>query len=161
MKIDPEVILAQTGTNYPEPFRAVVEGRSRKRVGEAAGLKNFGVNLTTLEPGAQSALRHWHSAQDEFVYVVQGELTLITNEGEQQLVAGEMAGFAAGVANGHHLVNRSGRPAVYLEVGDRTFPDRADYPDEDLVCVPTAEGSRRFEHKSGQPYKSVTMSQTT
>lgn len=153
MKIDPEAIPAQTGTTYPVPFRSVVEGRSRKKVGEAAGLKNFGVNLTTLEPGAQSALRHWHSAQDEFVYVVQGELTLITNEGEQTLTVGEMAGFAAGVANGHHLVNRSGHLAVYLEVGDRTSGDRADYPDEDLVCVPMADGARRFEHKSGQPYE--------
>lgn len=152
MKVDPETIPAQTGTTYPEPFRSVVEGRSRKKVGEAAGLKNFGVNLTTLEPGAQSALRHWHSAQDEFVYVVQGELTLITDEGEQTLTAGEMAGFAAGVANGHCLVNRSEHSAVYLEVGDRTSPDRADYPDEDLVCVPTADGIRRFEYKSGQPY---------
>lgn len=157
MKIDPEAIPVQTGTTYPEPFRGVVAGRSRKKVGEAAGLKNFGVNLTTLEPGAQSALRHWHSAHDEFVYVVKGELTLITDEGEQRLTAGEMAGFAAGVANGHHLINRSEHPAVYLEVGDKTSPDRADYPDEDLVCVPTAEGSRRFEHKSGESYKSAAM----
>ncbi|MGB3767335.1 MAG: cupin domain-containing protein [Phormidesmis sp.] len=155
MKIDPDAVSVQTGTNYPEPFRSAVEGRSRKKIGEAAGLKNFGVNLTTLEPGAQSALRHWHSAQDEFVYVVQGELTLITNEGEQRLMAGEMAGFAAGVANGHHLVNRSGQIAVYLEVGDRATPDRADYPDEDLVCVPTVEGARRFEHKNGQPYSTL------
>lgn len=155
MKVNPETIPAQTGTTYPEPFRLVVEGRSRKKIGEAAGLKNFGVNLTTLEPGAQSALRHWHSAQDEFVYVVQGKLTLITNEGEQTLTAGEMAGFAAGVANGHHLVNRSEQSAVYLEVGDRTSPDRADYPDEDLVCVPTADGIRQFEYKSGQPYSSM------
>ena len=129
-----------------------MNGRSRQRVGEAAKLKNFGVNLTTLAPGAQSALRHYHSAQDEFVYVTAGELTLITDEGEQILGAGEMAGFAAGVANGHHLVNRTSQPATYLEIGDRTTPDRADYPDEDLVCAPTENGSRQFEHKNGKPY---------
>ena len=83
---------------------------------------------------------------------MQGELILVTDEGEQTLVAGEMAGFAAGVENGHHLINRSGQPAVYLEVGDRTAPDRADYPDVDLLCVPTADGTRRFEHKNGKPY---------
>lgn len=153
MKIDPTAIPSQTGTNYPKPFVSSVEGRSRKKVGEAAGLKNFGVNLTTLEPGSQSALRHWHSAQDEFIYVVQGELVLIADEGEQTLSAGEMAGFAAGVANGHHLVNRSKERAVYLEVGDRTQPDKAIYPDEDLVCVPVADGTRRFERKNGKPYE--------
>lgn len=152
MKIDLDTVPVQTGTNYPAPFRAAVNGRSRQRVGEAAGLKNFGVNLTTLAPGAQSALRHYHSAQDEFVYVTAGKLTLITNEGEQTLVAGEMAGFAAGVANGHHLVNRTREPATYLEIGDRTTPDRGEYPDEDLVCVPTENGSRQFEHKNGEPY---------
>ena len=152
MKIDPAAIPTKTGTNYPEPFRSAVVGRSRKKVGEAAGLKNFGVNLTTLEPGSQSALRHWHSAQDEFVYVVKGELTLIANEGEQILAAGEMAGFAADIANGHHLINRSSEPAVYLEIGDRTAPDKGSYPDDDLVCVPTSSGIRRFERKNGEPY---------
>lgn len=153
MKIDLAAIPAKAGSNYPAPFRSIVEGRSRQKVGEAAGLKNFGVNLTTLEPGAQSALRHWHSAQDEFVYIVQGELTLVTNAGEQTLNAGDMAGFAAGIENGHHLINRSDRIAVYLEVGDRSTLDRVDYPDEDLVCLPTTGDSRRFEHKDGQPYK--------
>ena len=152
MKIDLAAIPAKIGTTYPASFQHKVKGRSRQPVGAAAGLKNFGVNLTTLEPGAQSALRHWHSAQDEFIYVVQGELTLVTNEGEQILNAGDMAGFAAGIANGHHLINRSGQIAVYLEIGDRSTPDRASYPDEDLVCVPTADGFRRFEHKNGEPY---------
>ena len=152
MKIDLSAIPVETGTTYPAEFRAAVEGRSRQRVGNAAGLKNFGVNLTTLVPGSQSALRHWHSAQDEFVYVVQGELVLITDEGEQTLGPGEMAGFAAGVANGHHLVNRSNQPATYLEIGDRTFPDRADYPDDDLLCMPTEDGHRQFIHKDSRPY---------
>lgn len=153
MKIDLSAVPSRTGTNYPAPFIGLVEGRSRKKVGEAAGLKNFGVNLTTLAPGAQSALRHWHSAQDEFIYVVQGELVLIADEGEQMLKTGDMAGFAAGVANGHHLVNRSGEQAVYLEVGDRATPDRAEYPDNDLVYTPRPDGSGRFEHKNGEPYE--------
>ncbi len=152
MRIDLLSIPIENGTSYPALFRDRVAGRSRQRVGKAAGLKNFGVNLTTLEPGSQSALRHWHSAQDEFIYVVKGELVLITDEGEQVLKPGDMAGFAAGKANGHHLVNRSAAPAVYLEVGDRTQPDQATYPDEDLVFTLTAEGERRFEHKDGGAY---------
>ena len=152
MQIDLASVPAENGTSYPAPFRPLVAGRSRQRVGKAAGLKNFGVNLTTLEPGSQSALRHWHSAQDEFIYVVKGELVLITDEGEQVLQPGDMAGFAAGKANGHHLVNRSAVPAVYLEVGDRTQPDQATYPDEDLVFKLAAEGKRRFEHRDGGAY---------
>ena len=152
MKIDLSVVPVETGTNYPEEFKAAVAGRSRQRVGNAAGLKNFGVNLTTLAPGSQSALRHWHAAQDEFIYIVRGELVLITDEGEQTLMAGDMAGFAAGVANGHHLVNRSAVPAVYLEVGDRTLPDRADYPDRDLIFVASKDGPGQFQHKNGTAY---------
>lgn len=152
MQIDLSSIPIENGTSYPAPFRDRVAGRSRQRVGRAAGLKNFGVNLTTLKPGSQSALRHWHSAQDEFIYVVRGELVLITDEGEQVLKPGDMAGFAAGQANGHHLVNRSAVPAVYLEVGDRTQPDQATYPDEDLIFALTAEGERRFEHRDGRAY---------
>ncbi len=151
MRIDLSAVPVESGTTYPDPFRAVVAGRSRQRVGNAAGLKNFGVNLTTLAPGSQSALRHWHSAQDEFIYVISGELILITDEGEQMLCPGDMAGFAAGQANGHHLVNRSAAVATYLEMGDRTTPDRAEYPDEDLVAVPAPEG-HRFEHKDGSQY---------
>lgn len=153
MKIDLSSVPVETGTNYPEAFRAAVEGRSRQRVGNAAGLKKFGINLTTLQPGAQSALRHWHAAQDEFVYVVAGELILITDEGEQTLQAGEMAGFAAGRANGHHLVNRAETEAVYLEIGDRTRPDTAQYPDEDLVHELAANGTGQFCHKNGDRYE--------
>jgi uncharacterized cupin superfamily protein len=151
MRIDLSAVSVETGTTYPEPFRSAVAGRSRQRVGNAAGLENFGVNLTTLAPGSQSALRHWHSAQDEFIYVISGELILITDEGEQMLAPGDMAGFVAGQANGHHLVNRSAEVATYLEIGDRTTPDRAEYPDEDLVAVPAVEG-HRFEHKDGRAY---------
>ena len=152
MKIDLAAVPIERGTTYPNAFKPAVSGRSRQRVGNAAGLTNFGVNLTTLLPGSQSALRHWHSAQDEFIYVVQGELTLVTDAGEQTLRAGDMAGFPAGVANGHHLINRSQVAAIYLEIGDRTMPDKADYPDDDLVCVPLENGQRRFEHTNGTPY---------
>lgn len=158
MKIDLSNVPVERGTTYPSEFRAAVAGRSRQRVGNAAGLKNFGVNLTTLAPGSQSALRHWHAAQDEFIYVVSGELVLITDDGEQLLYLGDMAGFVAGEANGHHLVNRSDVPAVYLEVGDRTTPDRAEYPDHDLVYAPVANESAngakgQFEYRDGRIYR--------
>ncbi|MFK8186636.1 MAG: cupin domain-containing protein [Phormidesmis sp.] len=152
MHIDLSKVPVETGTTYPEAFKAAVEGRSRQRVGKAAGLTHFGVNLTTLQPGAQSALRHWHTAQDEFVYVVQGELVLVTNEGEQTLQAGEMAGFAAGKANGHQLVNRSQSVAMYLEIGDRTQPDTAQYPDADLIHHLSEKGESQFVHQDGRRY---------
>lgn len=148
MKINLALVPVETGSTYPDQFKARVKGRSRQRVGNAAGLKNFGVNLTTLQPGACSALRHWHSAQDEFVYVVEGELVLCTEEGEQTLQAGEMAGFAAGKANGHQLINRTETAAVYLEVGDRTRPDYVDYPDENLAFELSPEGDKRFIEKN-------------
>ncbi len=152
MQINLSSVPVETGSTYPEAFQSAVAGRSRQRVGKAAGLQNFGVNLTTLAPGSQSALRHWHSAQDEFVYVVSGELVLVTDEGEQTLQPGDMAGFVAGRANGHHLINRSEAIATYLEIGDKSTPDRVEYSDEDLVCVPTAESGRLFEHKDGSAY---------
>jgi uncharacterized cupin superfamily protein len=155
MIISPDTLPAQTGTNYPERYHACVAGRSRKRVGDAAGLKNFGVNLTTLLPGAQSALRHWHSHQDEFIYVVQGELVLVTEAGEQIMTPGMMAGFPAAIANGHQLINRSQQPAIYLEIGDRTHGDRVIYPDDDLMAITSAEGARQFCHADGCPYDSA------
>ncbi|MEO1392041.1 MAG: cupin domain-containing protein [Cyanobacteria bacterium J06634_5] len=151
MKIDLSAIPVESGTTYPDSFKSNVAGRSRQRVGKAAGLKNFGVNLTTLAPGSQSALRHWHSAQDEFVYVVSGEIVLITDEGEQLLEPGEMVGFAAGDKNAHHLVNRSASAAVYLEIGDKSMPEFVDYPDHDLIFI-AENGSGHFAHKNGQPY---------
>ncbi len=152
MRVDLSSVPIETGTNYPDEFKAAVNGRDRQRVGKAAGLKNLGVNLTTLTPGAQSALRHWHSAQDEFIYIVQGELVLVTNEGEQTLGPGAMAGFAAGVENAHHLINRSTAPAIYLEIGDKTLPEQAHYPDVDLVYKETIDSHGRFEHKDGKAY---------
>jgi len=127
---------------YPPPHDKLVAGRSRKRLGDEAGLTQFGVNLARLPPGAFSSLRHWHENQDEFVFVVEGELTLIEDGGESVLRGGEAAGFKAGVANAHHLANRSGRDAVYLEVGTRTPRERAHFPDAGLVVDVDETGSR-------------------
>ena len=149
--LDPDAVSAVEGSTYPEAFKARVAGRVRRRLGDALGLTNFGVNLTTLKPGAQSALRHWHTKQDEFIYIVSGELVLVTNAGEQVLKPGLVAGFPAGKADGHHLANRGSVDAVYLEVGDRTAGDEAEYPDDDLAARATPTG-RRFEHKDGTPY---------
>jgi uncharacterized cupin superfamily protein len=150
-KIDIDGLTIESGTKYPEPFRKFVEGRSRKRLGNAAGLTQFGVNLTTLKPGAASALRHWHAAEDEFVYILAGEVALCEDGGEVVLRPGDAAGFKAGVANGHFLVNRSDRDAVYLEVGTRAVRERAEYPDVDMYAEFDEKGGRCF-HKSGEPY---------
>lgn len=148
----PDAVSARTSSNYPtEEQRERVKGRSKQALGDALGLQNFGVNLVRLEPGAISAFRHWHSRQDEFVYVLEGELTLVTEAGEQCLAAGTCAGFPAGRADGHQLVNRSSGVAVYLEVGDRLPGDRAHYPEEDLEGHAT-RGGYEFRHKDGTPY---------
>jgi uncharacterized cupin superfamily protein len=121
-----------------------MQGRTRQALGDAAGLTQFGVNLLQLPPGAWSAQRHWHSAEDEFVYIVSGEVVLVTDEGEEVLKAGDCAGFPAGVPNGHHLVNRGDAPAVCLEVGTRNpQQDGVDYPDIDMVCEPGRNGYSR------------------
>jgi uncharacterized cupin superfamily protein len=150
-KIDIDDLKTDSQTGYPEPFRQIVLGRVRKRLGNAAGLTQFGVNLTTLKPGAASAQRHWHAAEDEFVYVLAGEVVLCEDGGEVVLRPGDAAGFKAGVANGHCLVNRSGEDAVYLEIGTRAVRDQAEYPDIDLRARKD-ESSMGFTHKSGEPY---------
>jgi uncharacterized cupin superfamily protein len=150
--VDPKAIPGRRATSYPEPFRAVVAGREKRALGDMAGLTNFGVNLTRLDPGAASALRHWHERQDEFVYVLEGELVLVTDEGEQILRAGMAAGFPAGAPRGHQLLNRSDRPALYLEIGDRTPGDRVHYSQDDLEATLDPEGRWRFTHKDGRPY---------
>lgn len=139
-------------TNYPEPFAARVAGRSKQPLGDLFGLKNFGVNLTQLAPGAVSALRHAHSAQDEFIYILQGKPVLITDEGETPLQPGMCAGFKAGSGNAHHLVNRGDESVVYLEVGDRSPGDRATYPDDDLQAMLDGRGQWVFTRKNGKPY---------
>jgi len=138
-------------SGYPEPFRRAVVGRIRKRLGNAVGLDQFGVNLTTLRPGAASAQRHWHAAEDELVYVLSGEVVLCEDGGETVLQAGDAAGFKAGVPNGHCLINRSREDAVYLEIGTRAARERVDYPDIDMRLERDERGGR-FLHKSGEPY---------
>jgi uncharacterized cupin superfamily protein len=149
-KIDVGTAPERNGTRYPPPHDAPCRNRRRRQLGDAAGLTQFGVNLLTLDPGVWSSQRHWHSDEDEFVLVISGEVVLIENEGETVLRAGDSAGFAKGVANGHHLVNRSDRPAVVLEVGGRRPEiDAVDYPDIDLMI---AAGERSFRHKDGAPH---------
>jgi uncharacterized cupin superfamily protein len=150
--IDAKSLEAKAGTNYPEPLRKFVAGRAKRRLGDAFGLKNFGVNLTTLAPGAMSALRHWHTRQDEFIYILEGEAVLVTNAGEQVLRPGMVAGFPAGKQDGHHLINRSDRDVLYLEVGDRLPGDAADYPDMDMVTRQQADGRWVYSHRNGEPY---------
>lgn len=150
-KIDIASLKVEVATGYPEPFRAAVAGRQRKRLGNAVGLDQFGVNLTRLLPGSQSSQRHWHETEDEFIYVLEGELVLCENEGETVLRAGDAAGFKAGVANGHCLINRTSRDAVFLEIGTRARKDRAEYPDIDLRARKDSAGFE-YAHKSGEPY---------
>jgi uncharacterized cupin superfamily protein len=136
---------------YPEPFATRVEGREKRPLGDLFGLTNFGVNRTRLAPGARSALRHAHTRQDEFIYILSGRPTLLTDDGETALAPGMCAGFSAGTGNGHCLVNRTDEDVVYLEVGDRTPGDTATYPDDDLRAE-HIDGQWRFTHKDGQPY---------
>ena len=138
---------------YPEEFAARIGERIKRPLGDPFGLTIFGVNLTTLKPGAMSALRHAHTRQDEFVYIIEGHPTLVTDEGETELKPGMCAGFKAGTGNAHHLINRGKHDVLYLEVGDRTPGDSASYPDDDLVTLKSEDGrSRTFAHKDGTPY---------
>ena len=146
-----EAVSSQRGTDYPEPFAVNIVERSKIALGDAFGLTNFGVNLVHLPAGEISSQRHWHSKQDELVYVLAGELTLITDEGEQTIGPGMTAGFAAAVENGHQLVNRSEVEAVYLEVSDRSQNDICEYPDIDMRCV-SQDNEDIFIHKDGTPY---------
>ena len=139
-------------TNYPEPFASRMTGREKRPLGDPFGLTNFGVNLTRLIPGGSSALRHAHSKQDEFVYILSGRAVLITDDGETPLSPGMCAGFKAGTGNGHHLVNRGNEDVVYLEVGDRSADDTGSYPDDDLRAVLDGAGKWQFLHKNGAPY---------
>jgi len=150
-KIDIASLPVDASSAYPEPFRQVVVGRCRKRLGNAAGLDHFGVNLTTLKPGAWSSQRHWHETEDELIYVLEGELTLCEDGGETILKAGDAAGWKANVPNGHCLINRSDRDAVFIEIGTRSRSERATYPDIDMQAVRDVSGTR-YLHKSGVPY---------
>jgi len=141
-----------TVSNYPAPFAARMEGREKRPLGDVFGLRHFGVNLTRLAPGAISSLRHAHSRQDEFVYILSGCLTLVTNEGASLLEPGMCAGFPAGISNPHHLVNRSDEEVMYLEVGDRSPNDVVTYPDDDIRAFSGQAAKLMFSRKNGEPY---------
>jgi uncharacterized cupin superfamily protein len=149
--LDPAGMPQETRTGYPEPYKSRVAGRHRRRLGDTTGLKNFGVNLVTLDPGAESSMRHWHTVQDEFIYVLEGEVTLITDAGRQKLHPGMAAGFPGGRADGHHLINETRQPVKYLEVGDRLPGDGAAYSEADLAAK-QVDGKWVFTHKDGTPY---------
>ena len=150
-KIDIAKVPVDSRTNYPEPFNRAVEGRLRRRLGNAAGLDQFGVNLTTLKPGSATALRHWHEKEDELVYILEGEVVLIEDAGETLLKPGDAAGFKANVRNGHHLVNKSKSDAILLEIGTRSKNERAEYADIDMQVIRDESGFR-YLHKDGKPY---------
>lgn len=149
---DPPEIPESNATSYPAIFRADNSRRWNRRLGDQAGLTNFGVNLTRIEPGAQSSARHAHSKQDEFIWVVEGEVVLETNEGRQTLTPGMCAGFAAGCGNAHRFVNETTRDAVLLVIGDRTPFDEIDYPEIDMQARAGADGKYVFTRKDGTPH---------
>jgi uncharacterized cupin superfamily protein len=142
----------RVGSQLPEHIRGRVLPRETRALGTALGLTKLGINLTVLPPGKESSLRHYHTHEDEFVFVLEGELVLRTDEGEQLLTAGSCAGFAAGVADGHQLINRSTAPARYLELSNRDAADRAEYPDDDLAWGFTADGQPTVTRKDGSAF---------
>ena len=148
-KIDVATVPVRVGASYPAPFNVPCEARTRRRLGDAGGLKDIGVNLMTLPPGGWSSQRHWHSDEDEFVHVLEGEVTLVEDGGETALRAGDCAAFPKGTGNGHHLINKSSATAVYLEVGSRHPQDLTTCSDIDMMSS-NADG--RFVHKDGTPY---------
>lgn len=152
--LDPASVPPRSSSGYPEPFRSRVLPREKRALGQALGLTKIGVNLTTLLPGKESSMRHFHTREDEFVFVVEGEVILRSDEGEQVLTAGMCAGFPAGARNGHQLVNRSDRPARYLEISNRDPEDSAEYSDVDLAYRKGPDGGAVFTHKDGTPYQS-------
>lgn len=150
--IDPKAVEARVGTGYPAPFDEGVKRREKRKIGDLFGLTQFGVNLTRLPPGEMSAQRHWHHKEDEFIMVLDGTATLVTDEGETPMTKGMVAGFAAGVPNGHHLVNKSDADVWYLEIGSRIPGELADYPDIDLALV-NRGGEAVFVRKDGSPFE--------
>ena len=137
---------------YPESFAGLVAGRTKRKLGDIYALTNFGVNLTHLDPGAASALYHYHTVQDEFVYVTEGTLTLLFGEDEFELGPGDCMGFKAGTGIGHQLINRSSLPATYIEIGDRKPNEKSEFPRDDIVANLSGDGSWIFTHKNGEPY---------
>jgi uncharacterized cupin superfamily protein len=153
-RIDIAALESIVGTLYPSPFDQPCRARERKKLGDAAGLKQFGINLLTLPPGAWSSQRHWHTAGDEFVYVVSGEVVLVTDGGEEILRAGDAAGFPANDGNGHQLQNRSGQAAQVLEIGTRTDGDTVYYSDIDMIA-PAGGKPATYAHRDGTPYEGI------
>lgn len=151
--LDPAALQPRTHSTYPEPFRARVLPREKRALGDALGLTRIGVNLTTLMPGRESSMRHFHTHEDEMIFLIEGEVVLRTDEGEQRLTAGMCAGFPAGVKNGHQLINRSDKPARYLEISNRAPEDLVEYCDEDLAYRKGPDGSPLFTHKDGSPFE--------
>ncbi len=152
-KVDIAKVPVKSGSFYPAEFQAECQGRDKQALGEAVGLTQFGVNIARIKPGAASALRHWHEQEDEFIYMLEGELVLAENGGEVVLKPGDAAGFKAGSGNAHRLINRGNREAVYFEVGTRAKSERVHYPDVDLVMERDEKG-RRYLHRNGEPYPS-------
>jgi uncharacterized cupin superfamily protein len=148
-KLDLAAIAFSTGSNYPDPFNDICLGSRWQKLGDAAGLTDFGVNLVRLAPGKWSSQRHWHSHEDEFVWVLEGEVVMVDDDGEHVLGPGDACGWQAGERNGHHLQNRTDREVVYLEVGSRRAEDGCDYPDIDMVSSPT---EAHYRHRDGAPY---------
>ena len=144
-------VPARTSTIYPAPYAAAMAGRAKRALGDRFGLSQFGVNLTVLAPGAASSELHWHESEDEFVFILEGEAVLVSEQGEERLTPGMCAGFKAGVANGHRIVNRSDAPVTYLEVGTRAEGDRVHYPEADLAAV-KIDGKFRLTRKDGTPF---------
>ncbi len=150
--LDPGTVSPRTGSAYPEPFRSRVVPREKRALGDAVGLTRIGVNLTTLFPGKESSIRHCHSHEDELVFVLEGEVVLRSDEGEQRLTAGMCAGFRAGSNNAHQVINRSGSPARYLEISNRDAADTAEYPGEDLKYFRAPDGTARFTRRDGSSF---------
>lgn len=150
--IDQTKCPVKTGSIYPEPYASMMQGRSSLRLGDAGGLTQFGANLVMLEPGALSSLRHWHLNEDEFVWIVEGECTLVQDAGETVMRPGDCAAFPAGSSDGHHFINRSDRPARFLVVGSKAKHEVATYSDVDLM-VEMEGGKARFTHKDGTEFK--------
>lgn len=148
-KLDLSTITVDVQSSYPRPFDEPCSGQTCQRLARSQGLTQFGVNLTVIPPGGWSSQRHWHSHEDEFIWVVAGELTLVTNAGEETLRSGDCAAFKAGDPDGHHLVNRSNRPTSVLEIGNSDPRDRCDYPEIDMIAGP---GTAGYSHRDGSPY---------
>jgi uncharacterized cupin superfamily protein len=149
--LDPQSLEPRTGSGYPEPYRSRCLPREKRALGNALGLTKIGINQTTLPPGKESSMRHWHTHEEEFIYVLSGEVVLITDAGEQTLGPGMCAGFPLGAADGHQLVNRGAQPAVYLEVSNRDPADKAHYPDVDLMFH-GVDAAVMFTRKDGSTF---------